>query len=260
MSFPLFEYGTRRLDEIVRPGMLCAFDFDGTLAPIVQEPAHARIPVSLSRRLVVLSEYVRVAIISGRSVEDLGLRLDFMPDFIVGNHGIEGVPGWEGAAQAYRQLCLDWEQRLSAALVKRGIVDPGIWIENKTYSLSVHYRMARNQAQAESLLGQVLAQSLPDAYVAGGKCVFNLVPPGASDKGVALARLIESSGAPSALYVGDDISDEDAFSLRRDDVLTVRIENAVSSAADFYLHHQLEMAQLLDELIARLAATNRQGR
>lgn len=254
MSFPLFEYGARRLDEIVRPGMLCAFDFDGTLAPIVKEPERASIPTPVSRRLITLSEYARVAIITGRSVEDIGLRLDFMPDFVVGNHGIEGIPGWEGRAEGYRQLCREWEQRLAAGLVNRGIADSGVWIENKVYSLSVHYRMARDRAQVEGQLSELFAKLLPDAHIIGGKCVFNLMPPGASDKGVALARLIEVSGVPSALYVGDDVTDEDAFRLRRDDLLTVRIERAADSAADFYLHHRLEMVQLLDALIVRLAA------
>lgn len=252
MSLPLFEGGASRLDQIVKPGMLCAFDFDGTLAPIVKEPERASIPVAVSRRLIALSECAQVAIITGRSVEDIGLRLDFLPDFVVGNHGIEGLPGWEHHAETYRRTCLEWEQRLSTALNDRAIFEAGIWIENKTYSLSVHYRMARDREAAEMHLGKLFMNLLPEAHVIGGKCVFNLLPSKAINKGAALEHLLEASGATSVLYVGDDATDEDVFRLRRDDVLTVRIERSLESAAEFHLHHRLEMVQLLDELINRM--------
>ncbi|GAB3548690.1 trehalose-phosphatase [Noviherbaspirillum agri] len=255
MSLPLFECGASRLDHIVKPGMLCAFDFDGTLAPIVKEPERASIPAAVSRRLVTLSECAQVAIITGRSVEDIGLRLDFLPDYVAGNHGIEGIPGWEHHAEGFRQLCQQWEQRLSAALNDRGIFEPGIWIENKTYSLSIHYRMVRDRESAEMHLGKLFAGLMPEARVIGGKCVFNLLPSDAMNKGTALERLLEASGATSVLYVGDDATDEDVFRLQRDDLLTVRIERSVDTAAEFHLNHRLEMVQLLDELIGRLSAT-----
>lgn len=232
--------------------MLCAFDFDGTLAPIVAEPERACIPATVSRRLAILSEHARVAIITGRSVEDASLRLDFLPEFVVGNHGIEGIPGWENRAEAYRRLCQDWEQRLAPALDDRRIFDAGIWIENKTYSLAVHYRLARDRKQAERDLAGLFARLMPEAHVIGGKCVFSLMPSDTVNKGVALERLLDASGAPAALYVGDDVTDEAIFRLRRKNLLTVRVERAADSAAEFYLHHRLEMTRLFDELICRL--------
>lgn len=255
MSLPLFECGAQRLDQIVRPGMLCAFDFDGTLAPIVKEPERASIPAAVSRRLATLSECAQVAIITGRSVEDIGLRLDFLPDFVIGNHGIEGIPGWEHHADAYRKACLDWEERLSGALKDREIFDAGIWIENKAYSLSVHYRLARDREKAEMHLAKLFAGLVPEAHVIGGKCVFNLLPSDALNKGTALERLIDACGVSSVLYVGDDATDEDVFRLQREDILSVRVERSAGSAAEFHLHHRLEMVPLLDELIGRLAKT-----
>lgn len=253
MSLPFFEYGAQRFDEIVKPGMLCAFDFDGTLAPIVKEPARACLPAAVLRRLIVLAEHARVAIITGRSVEDVGARLDFLPDFIVGNHGIEGIPDWENRAEYYRQLCHDWERHLTMALKDRAMFDPGIWVEHKTYTLSVHYRLTRDRTKAQAELLRLFATLMPAAHIVAGKCVFNLLPPDAPDKGTALARLCEASDARSALYVGDDVTDEDVFGLRRPDWLTVRIERAGNSAAEFYLHHRLDMVQLLDALIKRLS-------
>lgn len=255
MSQPFFEYGAQRLQDIVKPGMLCAFDFDGTLAPIVKDPACACIPAPVLRRLVVLAEHARVAVISGRSLEDVGARVDFLPEFVVGNHGIEGVPGWENRAEQHQALCLEWERQLTMALSERPQFGSGIWIENKTCTLSVHYRLARDRAEAESRLPDLFSTLSPPAQVMAGKCVFNLLPPGAPDKGMALARLCEVSGAPSAIYIGDDVTDEDVFRVRRDDWLTVRIERAGNSMAEFYLHHRLDMVQLLDLLIKQLSNT-----
>lgn len=89
--------GQRRIDEIVKPGLLCVFDFDGTLSPIVAQPDQARLPLGVRRRLLELSKLASVAIITGRSLADIRPRLEFEPDYTVGNHGIEGIPGWEYA-------------------------------------------------------------------------------------------------------------------------------------------------------------------
>lgn len=252
MSLPFFENGALRLNEIVKPGILCAFDFDGTLAPIVKEPSQAAIPAAVLRRLKILSEHASVAIITGRSVKDVAVRLDFEPDFIIGNHGIEGISDWEARGASYRRICDDWERSLISALKDHAAFDPGIWIEHKVYSLSVHYRIARNRAKAEAALQQLFAARMPDAHVVAGKCVFNLLPPDSPDKGMALAKLCEAGRFQAALFVGDDVTDEDVFKLHRHDWLTVRIERASDSAAEFYLHHRLDMVQLLDTLIQHL--------
>lgn len=254
MSLHFFEHGAQRLQEIVQPGMLCAFDFDGTLAPIVKDPHRASIPSAVLRRMTLLSEQARVAIISGRSVADVGVRLDFMPEFVIGNHGIEGLPGWDDRASRYQALCADWDQQLRHAMTDRTLFDGGIWIENKTYSLSVHYRLARNRADVERRLIELLSALTPAARIVAGKCVFNLLPEDAPDKGAALAQLCAATGATSAIYVGDDVTDEHVFTMRRRDWLTVRIERSGDSAAEFYIHHRLDMVQLLDALIGQLAA------
>ncbi len=252
MSLPFFESSSSRLDELVRPGMLCAFDFDGTLAPIVKEAWQARIPAPVARRLCRLAELADVAIISGRAAADVQARLDFVPKFVVGNHGLEGVPGLELSSEGNLALCRRWERTLSAAFGERNLSSAGIRLENKGYSLSVHYRMARDRPQAERQLAELLALAIPEAHIIGGKCVFNLLPRGGLNKGGAFDRLMEVSGAGSAIYVGDDITDEDVFRLRRRDVLSVRVEPGIHSAAEFYLHHRLGMLRLLDELIRRL--------
>lgn len=261
MILPLFECGAQRFDEIVKPGMLCAFDFDGTLAPIVQEPGRACMSAAVLRRLICLKKSARVAIITGRSVADVSTRLDFEPDFVIGNHGIEGIPGWEDRHASYRQVCDDWNRQLTKALNDHAIFDPEIWIEQKTFSLSIHYRIARDRNKAEAELLRLFATLMPTPHVVSGKCVFNLLPTDAPDKGMALDRLCELSEAQTAIYVGDDVTDEDVFRLHRKDWLTVRVERADDSAAEFYLYHRLDVVQLLEILIKRLSGEqSSQGR
>lgn len=254
MLTSFFDQGMHRLNDIVRPGMLCAFDFDGTLAPIVTQPDKASLPAPVLRRLTILSEYAPIAIITGRSIADICTRLSFVPDYVIGNHGIEGLPGETIDAEHYKALCNEWEARLNLALQAHPSIDPGIWIENKTYSLSIHYRLATNRTLAEKHLLALFARVTPEADIGTGKCVFNLLPPGAPNKGIALQRLCESCQAPTAIYVGDDITDEDVFNMHRKDWLSLRIERSDDTAAEFYLNHRLDIVRLLDELIARLAA------
>lgn len=250
MSLLFSEPGFRRLDEIVRQRLLCAFDFDGTLAPIVLRPEHARLPDDIRQHLLELSEYAPVAIITGRSVEDICSRLGFDPDFIVGNHGLEGVPGWEAQASRHQAMCIGWHIQLAQALLDYS----GIQLEDKRYSLSVHYRSAQDAEQAVARLTALFATLEPQPRVVAGKYVFNLLPQDAGHKGNALEQLIAISGASHALYVGDDVTDEDVFRLQRRDLLSVRVEHAPHSAAEFFLPQPEDIVQLLTELAARLRA------
>ena len=245
--------GQKRLEEIARPGLLCAFDFDGTLAPLVAVPDNARLPAHIRKRLLALSAYAPVAIITGRSLEDIRTRLGFEPDFVVGNHGLEGVPGWEAESAQHRDMCAGWMMQL-AGILKQRLDDPGVQLEDKRYSLSVHYRMARDPQQAARTLESFFSKLSPPPRVVGGKYVFNLLAEDARNKGVALERLMQASGARNAIYVGDDVTDEDVFRLRRPDVLSVRVERHAETAADFFLEQPEDIVQLLDELIERLRA------
>lgn len=254
MTLLFSETGRERLANIIRPGVLCAFDFDGTLAPIVAQPDRAHLPAELRDRLVELSRYAPVAIITGRSLEDIRTRAGFEADFMIGNHGMEGVPGWEQRGEHYEAMCRDWVNQLTHALQERNALHSGIWVENKRYSLSLHYRMAGDADRAEAELGEIIAGLSPAPRVVGGKYLFNLVPEDAAHKGAALEQLMRASGAATAIYVGDDVTDEDVFRLRRSDVLSVRVEHAPGSAAEFFVSSHEEVARLLDELIAMLRA------
>ena len=249
---PLFsDAGRHRLDALVRPGMLCAFDFDGTLAPIVERPDDAVLPQETRALLMRLCRQTRVAIITGRAVDDIRPRLGFTPHFVVGNHGLEGLPGREDCAQRHLAVCSTWRRTLESCLsdMEGGM---GIFLEDKRYSLSVHYRQTPDPARTERALHALLQTLHPVPRIVGGKAHFSLLPQDAGHKGAALEYMLLESGAAGGIYVGDDVTDEDVFRLGRSDLLTVRVEPGAESAAQFFLPALPDMSLLLRDLVRRV--------
>ncbi len=227
---------------------LLAFDFDGTLAPIVTRPAEARVPAAESERLARLTQLRPVAVITGRSVDDVGPRLGFVPQYIVGNHGAEnpeGPPLDMSALAAFRQRLARQQPTLQQC---------GVEIEDKGYSVALHYRLAADRAAAQRCIESLLRELDPGLHFFGGKFVANVVVAGAPDKGDALASLVARAGADAALFVGDDINDEAVFARAEPHWLTVRIgRDDPMSKADFFLDSHDEMTALLQLLLESLA-------
>jgi trehalose 6-phosphate phosphatase len=244
--------GEARLNDIVHPGILCAFDFDGTLAPITSEPAAARLPPEVLERLLQLSSLTPIAVLTGRSLADIRARLGFDPPFVVGNHGVEGMAD-AADLERHAACCRGWRRQLEIMLADHPELGSGIHTEDKRFSLSLHYRAAPDQAAAAETLRSLAARLDPLPRVVTGKCVFNLLPPDSYDKGRALVELLRRSGAQHAIYVGDDVTDEDVFRLKHDEVLSVRVEPVADSAADFFIPTHPDIVRLLDELIVRLS-------
>jgi trehalose 6-phosphate phosphatase len=231
---------------------LLAFDIDGTLAPIVERPWDARVPGEVQRGLGALAGRAHVAIITGRAVEDARPMLGFTPRYLVGNHGAEGVPGMEDISVQCARVCRAWLDELASGGEPWRDLD-GIVLEDKTYSLSFHYRHARDHGAAVRMLVGRTAGLLPLPTLLDGKSVLNLLPPGAPHKGQALTALLAQSHCERAFYVGDDASDEAVFRLHSPSVLSVRVEPDEASAANLYLKGQQDVARLVSELVRMIA-------
>lgn len=242
---------TRHMHEVLKP--LCAgrtlfvFDFDGTLAPIVMQRARARMPRSTHDLFTRLASHVTTAVISGRSLLDLRKRLKVHPDYLVGNHGLEGLLGNAVRLQRAQRLCAAWRQQLNKAKIDRP--GTGIDIEDKQYSLAIHYRLAPEPRRARRSVAQALAQLQPAPQVIGGKKVINLLPRGAPDKGVVLLHLLRHMRAEQALFIGDDDTDEAIFAINHPHIVTVRVGHKRSSRAQYYLRGQTEIDRVLRFLI-----------
>ena len=240
--------GQQALRDFVRDDLLCLFDFDGTLVPLEPHPDKVNVPPAVLERLQRLQERVPVGIVTGRGLADMHRMLVFEPDYLIGNHGIEGLPGWQDRVAAFETVCEGWQRQLRQALAPFGAE---VWVEYKRYSLSVHFLHVPNPGQVASDLAQLFARLEPAPRIISGKSVFNLLPPGAGDKGDAVRELMRLTGASRTLYAGDDVTDEHVFSLQRADLLTVLVGPGPreGSAAAFRIPDHESIVQLLDLLI-----------
>jgi trehalose 6-phosphate phosphatase len=237
--------GLRQLRSFLGPDTVLAFDFDGTLAPIVPRPERAALPAATAELLERLSRKASVALISGRKVSDLKSRSDYQLLAWIGNHGMEGLPGRaQQARQAVRKV-RKWKRALEKLL--HGL--PDVTIEDKTYSLTVHYRSSKRKEERRKMLLQTAGSLHPPPRILPGKCVLNLMMPGDFHKGTALRELLRGTKFHKAMFVGDDDTDEDVFRMQDPRILSVRVGRKRNSSAMTYLHNQKEMNKLLRLLL-----------
>jgi trehalose 6-phosphate phosphatase len=248
MKHLLSREGCLALEAVLRAQPLLAFDFDGTLAPIVARPDDAHVAVAVSQRLDRLARLRPLAVVTGRAVGDVARRLGFTPQFIVGNHGAEDP----GLALAFDMRPLD---RLRARIAASAdeFRAAGIQVEDKHFSLALHYRLAPEQRQAAARIEALVADLDPALRCFGGKYVVNVVAAGAPDKGDAVASLVRRAGCDSALFVGDDINDEAVFVRASPTWLTVRVgRDDPQSRAAFFLGDHDEIVVLLESMLGAL--------
>ena len=235
--------GRKMLARFAAARVLLAFDFDGTLAPIVTDPPRAHPRPETRRLLALLAILYPCAVVSGRRREDVAERMRGAGRWrVVGNHGSEPSPG----EQRYRRDVRRWRRQLRHALPAQS----GIEIEDKGVSLSIHFRRSPDRRQAlRAVLGA--AEDLAGARLVGGKCVVNVVPLEAPDKGDAIERLREAARCEAVLYLGDDRTDEDVFRRARGPtpLLTIRVGKSKDSAAEYYVRSQREVDLLLGLLV-----------
>ena len=266
-ALPMTPELATRLDG--RPLMLL-LDIDGTLSPIAPRPDVAVVPAATQRVLKELSltPGVHVAVISGRSVQD-ARRLVGVPGlWTIGNHGFELAP--PDQPPSVREDVLQFADRVRAAgrrAIALGERVPGVVVEDKRWTLSVHYRLAE-PAAIPQLADEVhaIAQDY-GLVVTHGKKILELRPPIQIDKGSAAVELAATLGAladgASLLAAGDDRTDEDMFRALRARVpscVTVRVgedASAQDTAAEFRIPDPAAMRELLEVVQSRPTADGR---
>ncbi len=233
------------LAQLASSRVLLAFDFDGTLAPIVADRERAKMRIRTSALLQTVSELYPCAVISGRAQLDVTTRLGRSGvKHVVGNHGIE--PGAEADIAGFAREIAIVRPLLEVALVDH----PGVEIEDKRYSLAIHYRRARRKRAARAAIDRAVAALPRPMRVIPGKLVANVIPVGARNKGDILLELRDQEPADIALYVGDDVTDEDVFTLDQPGrLLAMRVGKTKLSAARFFLHDQREIDSLLEWMV-----------
>ncbi len=231
------------LAQLAWARVLLAFDFDGTLAPIVADRDQAAMRATTRALLAAVCERYPCAVISGRGQRDVAARLGGIDvRHIVGNHGIEPGPNMAGFE---RDIDL-----VRPALTQALVHQQGVEIEDKRYSLTVHFRRARRKREARAAIARAVAALPRPMRVISGKLVANVVSVDARNKGDILLELRDNEPADVALYVGDDVTDEDVFTIDQPGkLLSIRVGKTTRSAARFYLRDQREIDRFLACLV-----------
>ncbi len=223
--------------------VLLAFDYDGVLAPLVKEPSGARMRPRTRALLAALVGHYPVAVISGRAWRDVAAFLDGLSPTIVGNHGFElGHP--VPVPRAILRRVSAWRRELDRSL--DGV--EGIHFEDKRSTLAVHYGLSRAWRRAERLVYEA-ANQLEGTRLIPGKKVLNVLPHDFPSKGDAVRTLVARLGCEAALYLGDDVTDEDAFAVGAPLVFGVHVGRG-PSLAPWCLHAQADVDALLGRLLA----------
>jgi trehalose 6-phosphate phosphatase len=192
------------------PKLLIACDYDGTLAEIVTDPAEAvPDPHALAAlRALARVEDTRTAIVSGRSLRDLNTFLgEGEPVLRFGSHGAE----WDTPGVTLSIQQRDLLVRLAGAMTTAVSDTPGLRCELKPAGVALHTRGASRHVARWAVDAAVRSfGTLPDVWIKHGDEVveFMVVP---ANKGEAVLRLKEMVGASAMLFLGDDLTDEDAF-------------------------------------------------
>jgi len=244
--------------------LLLFFDIDGTLAPIAPQPTLARVPDTTRRLLAALVAMpaVIVGLVSGRAARDAKRLVGVEGVWAVGNHGAEvvapnGDVSVDPDVSRYAESMARTAQSLEPLLLRIA----GVVLENKTWTLSVHYRAA-DERVLPRLRGIVDdAAATHGLRVTEGKKVLEIRPPIRVDKGTAIERLAQELGGfgdgASVLFAGDDVTDEDAFRFLRQQhphAVTICIGDGGDTAAEFTLRGTEDLRALLERIVRTAGA------
>ncbi len=240
--------------------ILLLIDFDGTLTPIVSTPKKALLKKSVRRILKSLSKRsgkFRVGVISGRKLADIKRLIGLNNIYYGGNHGLEitgpGIDFTHPSLKGFRP----YQSRIKKDILSKTKGIKGVIVEDKGGSLSLHYRLVKQTRLKElkKIFDAACAPYIKSGKVArsSGKKVWEIRPPAAWNKGKAVGRICaslkETGKRILPIYMGDDKTDEDAFSFLKDRrSITIFVGERRESMARYYLRSPAEVKIFLVRL------------
>lgn len=228
------------------------FDFDGTLVDLAERPDAVVVPDPLLENLDALSRQCqgRVAIVSGRGLADLETLLPLSALTLVGNHGVERRTAGSTSVSAPNPSVQRQLDRLRPQLMQLAAQFPGLLVEDKRWTVSVHVRSlpeSEHAAVAEQLT--YLTHKMPELAVKPAVRCWEIRPAQGTHKGEAVAWLRELWGpVPVPLGFGDDVTDEDLFGALPDGLTTI-VGSRRPTRARFALPNPAALRALLRFLI-----------
>lgn len=230
-------------------------DYDGTLSAIVSEPDAAVLVDGAAEALQLLAAQCPVAILSGRDLADIRARVDIPGIWYAGSHGFEltgpdGVRHENEAAAAFVPTLA----RAAAELGRTLAQVPGVHVEHKRYAVAVHYRQVAPESVGAIVSATSALAHREGLRVTGGRMLVELRPDIDWDKGTTLAWIgerIDPADARIPLYIGDDLTDEDAFDAVRFGGISIVVGHDEDGDRRTAAHFRLSGPNQVQELLLR---------
>jgi len=244
------------------PRIVLFLDYDGTLVPIRKDPAACFLSDEMRHKLLTLAECEKahIAVLSGRTLDDIRRRVGVKGIFYGGNHGLDisgpGVRFIHDAAKKTMPLIARAKKMIERVVP----AFEGAWIEDKKYTLSLHFR--RMKSEDAAMVKRIFSRSLDEfkgndlLHIMRGKKVLELSPNASWNKGKAALMILGLFGTNCLpLMVGDDVTDETVFQALKERGITIRVGRSGKTAAQYYLKNQGEVQKVIDGAIAKLLNT-----
>jgi len=203
---------------------LLFLDYDGTLTPIVKRPEDALISDEMKSALKKCARKMKVAAVSGRDMDDLKSKIQVENLIYAGSHGfrISGPDGLYNEHEKSDEILPRLDEIESECHSEFSKIDEGVQIDRKRYAVAVHYRNAdeQNIPAIKQKVDEILMEN-PDFKKGQGKKILEIKPDVDWHKGKAVLWIMKKLGVDDTskfvpIYIGDDVTDEDAFQSIRD--------------------------------------------
>ncbi len=230
-------------------------DYDGTLSPIVEQPEDAILSDEMRDVLRELSSMVKIAVVSGRDMDDVKDLVNLPDIYYAGSHGFRiSGPGGVFMQHPMRDKFLPNLDQAQVQLEEKLKIIPGLKIERKQFAIAVHYRNVDDKyikeirESIEEVTGQVKGLK-----TAGGKKIYELKPDIEWHKGKAVFWLIDAFEVAFdktlPIYIGDDLTDEDAFNALADKGIGILVgDHGSPTSASYRLRNVRQVRQFIQQL------------
>ena len=259
--------GAPKITDAVAAGNPAVFfDFDGTLSEIVDDPAAATLVDGAAEALRALAARCPVAVLSGRDLADVRERVGLSGIWYAGSHGFESTdPDGRHHQNDVAAAAVPVLAEAAAELHARLAEVPGVLVEQKRFAVAVHYRNAARDRVGD-VVAAVRATGRRDALrVTTGRAVIELRPAADWDKGQTLRWIVERLSGPPGyacqllpIYLGDDITDEDAFDAVRPSGIPIVVRHTEDgdrpTAARYALENPMQVVAFTAGLADQLGA------
>jgi trehalose-phosphatase len=254
---------SRKLHKVSKIALF--LDYDGTLTPIRHKPSAATLTPETEKLLQQLADLpdVRLSIVTGRSMGDIRRLVPIENITFVANHGFHILHDGNEWIHPEAVSLIQTFKRLSSILSHALSTFPHAQVENKQFTLSIHYRNISTHkiSSCTSLVTKAVRSFDPTLIITHGKKVLEVRPHINWGKGNAVLQILKASQKHRSLlpvFIGDDTTDEDVFRMLQSKGINIRVGKDKTTYAAYYVKNVEEVLYLLQSLIS--LRTNRSPR